>query len=104
MRYSSSCARGNRKARELFGNIAAGEVRNPAFLVGEQTDRDEIGRFAHIEPMPGAVGYADQVALHAQRFVHLVADMQGELAAAGDEETHFVFRVRVFVEELRTQR
>ena len=42
--------------------------------------------------------------LLAQHLVDLVADVQRELAGAGDEEAHLVLRVRVFVEKLRAQR
>ncbi len=81
-------------------DLGTGEVRDPAFLVGEQADRDEVRRFAHVEPVARAVGHADEVASLAEHFVDLRADVQRELAGAGDEKAHFIFAVRVLVEEL----
>ena len=71
-----------RHARESLGDILAGELRHPAVLVGEQADRHEVRRFAHVEPVAGAVRHADQVALFAQDVVDLVTQVQGELAGA----------------------
>src|SRR6185312_7121549 len=90
-------------AGEAGGDVVAGEVGHPAFLVGEQADGHEVRRLAHVEPVPRAVGHADQVALLAQHVVDLAIQVQGELAGAGDEESHLVLAVGVFAEELLAQ-
>ena len=46
--------------------------------------------------MTGIVGYADQIALFAQHFEYTFTEVQRELPAAADEETHLVFGMAVF--------
>jgi hypothetical protein len=91
-------------AREAAGNVVAAGLRHPAVLVGKQADGHKVGRFAHVEPVTRAVRHADQVALLAQHVVDLVADVQGELAGAGDKEPYLVLAVAVFVKKFLAQR
>ena len=51
--------------------------------------------------MQGAVGYGDQVVLHALDFIDLAANVQREQSRTGDEKAYFVFLVVVLVQEFR---
>jgi hypothetical protein len=53
----------------------------------EEADGGEARRRVHVEPVPGAVRHADQIALLAADLVDLVLDVQREQTGAGDEET-----------------
>src|SRR5688572_26424783 len=66
--------------REALGDIGAGEMADPAVRLGEEADRDEARLRPHVEPVLGAVGHGDQVALLALDLVDLVLDMQREQA------------------------
>ena len=83
------------QAVELLGDIAAGKISHQAFRVIEQANGDKAGVGAHVEPVRGVGGHADQVAFAAEYFVHLVLDVQCEQALAFHEEAHFVFAVAV---------
>src|SRR5690606_29263808 len=87
-------------ARELLRDVGSGEVPDPAVGLLEEADRDEARFRAHVEPVRGAVGHRDQVALDAFDLIDLVAHVQGEQARAVDEEAHLVLVVVVLVEEL----
>src|SRR5699024_1634328 len=73
-------------ARETIGDGAAGEAGHPALLAREQADGGKAGRLAHVEPVRGAVGHADEISLDAQDVVDPVVDVQGEQACTVDEE------------------
>src|SRR5690606_17714065 len=80
-------------AREACGDVAAGELADPAVGHGEEADGDEAGRRPHVEPVGHAVGHADQVAALAQHFVDLAVGVQAEQAAAGNEKADLVLDV-----------
>src|SRR5690606_21952541 len=87
------------QAWEAAGDIVAGVLRDPAFGIAEQADGHEMRILAHVEPVPGAGGHRDKVVLLAQHGVDHVLDVQAEQAATGDEKSHLVFGMAVFVQE-----
>jgi hypothetical protein len=89
---------------ERGGDVIAGELSDPAFRIHEQTDRGELGRRSHVEPMRRSSGDAEQIALRADRLVNLAINPQVERRAALDEEAYLVLGVRVLVQELLAQR
>src|SRR5215472_9925651 len=89
--------------RKPLGDVASGEMRDPPCGVREQADRREPGLRPHVEPVGRMGGHADEITALAKHGEYLVAHVQVEHSGALDEEAHFVFVVRMFVEELRTK-
>src|SRR5690606_13448058 len=89
--------------RRLGGEIVTGELSDPAFWIGKETNRGETGSRPHIEPMLGTVGHADQVMLLAQHRIDFVADVKIKQTLPPHEEAHFIFTVAMLVQELLAQ-
>ena len=77
---------------------------HPTFHVVEEAQRGEFRLGAHVEPVRGVGGHADQVVAGAEHLIDLVVDVQAEQPLAFDEEAHFVFMVAVLVQELLAHR
>ena len=94
----------DRRVHSCFGS-APSVVGRPSSWILKKTDRPDLALSAEIEPVPGARGYADQIAgFNFQCHHRTVLRSDMKQAAAGNDEAHLVLIVPVFYLELGQHR
>ena len=97
-------ARVSIKSRIAIGDGIAGETCNPACAVVEEPQCAERGCGSHVEPVPCACWYMDQITLLAEDQQNFLVDMETEQPLTFHEEANFVFGMDVFRQEFAAER